>query len=278
MIPDDLLGTFAEHLQDAAAESSRYTRRTDGSARILGGYNFLMFGDMNQLAPIPATAALFKPPIEKKTKTARDALDIFWSDGPDALNFFQELVAQMRIDDAWYNALLMECRAGLLSEEMYNFLMGFPTEHAGSWLPPHAEGDERLLCQNAACEKLPAHWRIMASAGASWDMMQCQECGVCQAERSRRNRLIDVDDTRVKREPFLSAPYVHQNNAPKYHAMLLRAVEEAKRGSDGPKHILWVRAQDTPHNPKEIAATPAKVDKQRDRFLQFHDQQTAGIP
>jgi hypothetical protein len=55
--------------------------------------------------------ALFKPPVEKKTKTARDALDICWSNGLDALNFFQELVAQIRIDDAWYNALLVVCRA-----------------------------------------------------------------------------------------------------------------------------------------------------------------------
>jgi hypothetical protein len=37
MIPDDLLGIIAEHLQDAPAESSRYTRRADGSARIIGG-------------------------------------------------------------------------------------------------------------------------------------------------------------------------------------------------------------------------------------------------
>ena len=36
MIPDELLGIFADHLQDAAAESSRYTRRADGSARIMG--------------------------------------------------------------------------------------------------------------------------------------------------------------------------------------------------------------------------------------------------
>ena len=70
--------------------------------------------------------------MEKKTEAARQALDVFWSDGPDALNFFQELTAQMRIDDEWYNAFLTECRAGSLSEEMYNFLMGFPTQHAGS--------------------------------------------------------------------------------------------------------------------------------------------------
>ena len=60
--------------------------------------------------------------------------------------------------------------------------------------------------------------------------------------------------------------------------MLLRAVEQAKRGEGGPKCILWVRAQDVPHNPKEIASTADKVDKKRKRFLQFHDQKTAGIP
>ena len=180
MIPDELLGIFADHLQDAAAESSRYTRRAEGSARIFGGYNFVMFGDMNQLPPIPAKAALFKPAVEKKTKIARHALDIFWSNGPDALNFFQELVVQMRIDDEWYNAFLMEARAGSLSEEMYNFLMGFPTEHAGSWLPPHADEAERLLCQNAACKKLPAQWRIMVSSGASWREMESKEFDVCR--------------------------------------------------------------------------------------------------
>ena len=206
MIPDELLGTFANHLQEAAAESSRYTKRADGSTRIFGGYNFLMFGDMNQIAPIPAKAALFKPPVEKKTSTARKALDIFWSNGPDALNFYQELIDQMRIDDVWYNAFLMECRAGALSEEMYNFLMGFPTEHAGSWMPRHASGGERLLCQNEACEKLPARWRGMASVGSSWAEMQGEECNVCSAERARRNRLIEADDVRVRRDPFLSAP------------------------------------------------------------------------
>ena len=65
MIPDELLGTFADHLQDAAADSSRYKRRADGTVRMFGGYNFLMFGDTNQLPPIPASAALLKPPVEK---------------------------------------------------------------------------------------------------------------------------------------------------------------------------------------------------------------------
>ena len=82
----------------------------------------------------------------------------------------------------------------------------------------------------------------------------------------------------MKHEPFLSAPYVHRNNEPKYHAMFLRAVEMAKRNPGGPLHILWIRAHDTPHNPQEIASTAEKVQKKKERFLQFHDQKTAGIP
>ena len=87
MIADELLGTFADHLKDAALQSSRYARRDDGSRRMFGGYNFLMLGDMHQLPPIPAKAALFRPPVEKKTEAARQALDVFWNNGPDALNF-----------------------------------------------------------------------------------------------------------------------------------------------------------------------------------------------
>ena len=68
-----------------------------------------------------------------------------------------------------------------------------------------------------------------------------------------------------------------QNNEPQYHAMLLRVVEEAKHGSCGPRHILWVVAEDTPQNPKEIAEDLAKLKTKRERFLQYHDQKTAGI-
>ena len=89
---------------------------------------------------------------------------------------------------------------------------------------------------------------------------------------------MEAGDERVLQEPFLSAPYVHRNNEPKYHAMLLRAVESAKRHESGPQHILWIRAEDVLHNPQEVAATPERVDKKRARFLQFHDQKTAGIP
>ena len=145
-------------------------------------------------------------------------------------------------------------------------------------MPSRANEAPRILCGTAKCQTLHVRWTAMASAGAEWQDMVCEECEACRTERARRNRLMEAADPRVHREPFLRAPYVHQNNTPTYHAMLLRAVEEAKRGTDGAKHILWVRAQDRPHNPKEIAKNPALVDEKRNRFLQKNDQHTAGIP
>ena len=60
--------------------------------------------------------------------------------------------------------------------------------------------------------------------------------------------------------------------------MLLRSVEQAKHRYDAPRHILWVTTEDVPKNPKEISDNPASMKKKLERFLQFHDQRTAGIP
>ncbi len=91
-------------------------------------------------------------------------------------------------------------------------------------------------------------------------------CAICTAERTRRNRVVDSNDARVREEPFLSAPYIHRNNEPKYHALQQRL------------NRLWFAAQDKPCNPREIAKDPQQLSKQLERFLQFHDQRTAGIP
>ena len=107
----------------------------------------------------------------------------------------------------------------------------------------------------------------MAMQGKSWDEMRCMECQICQTHRENRTRLIAPNDARIHEPAFLHAPYVHQNNEPKYHAMLLRSVEQAKHRYDAPRHILWVTAQDTPHNPKEISDNPAAMQKKLDRFF-----------
>ena len=281
MTPDSLLGTLSDGMQEAAPASSRYSkRRMDKSKRIFGGVNMAFFGDMFQIPPIPASTAVFLPPMtsSKKTESARDILELFWGDGNDSLNAFYELTIQQRVDDAWYDVFLQECRRGALSDEMYNFLIGCPTQHAGSWRldHPHNLG---ASCGNVRCAELPTRWYEMALRGCCWEeMVALETCEVCIAERRRRNRLVVPQDPRLVEEPFLNALYVHRNNEPKYHAMLLRAVEIAKRGPEEPRHILWVRAWDKLDNPKEMGNTPQQIEKKRARLLQYHDQRTGGIP
>ena len=67
MTPDDLLGAFASQYSDATLHSIRYRKRSDGSLRIMSGYNLMSFGDLFQLPPIPASAAIFIPPQVRKT-------------------------------------------------------------------------------------------------------------------------------------------------------------------------------------------------------------------
>ena len=76
--------------------------------------------------------------------------------------------------------------------------------------------------------------------------MQDLECPFCKTERERRNRVMAGEDPRVRQEPYLSAPFIHKSNEPKYHAMLLRAHEQAKMQR---KHVLWFAAEDRPDNP-----------------------------
>ena len=61
MVADNLLGAFEKHLTDAAVPP-RYATRADKTCRPFGGCNLWTFGDLFQIPPIPASAALFIPP------------------------------------------------------------------------------------------------------------------------------------------------------------------------------------------------------------------------
>ena len=217
----------------------------------------MMLVDWWQLPPIPDSGALFLPPLadaskDNKSERTRRVQDMFWQEGNDTINFLAELSVQKRQEDSWLSEVLFQCRNGSLSAGDYFFLMGLPT-HCGSWLSPA----ETNSCGSAACETLTVQWRRLAEAGVKWASMVLMECVECATERRRRNRLIEPQDPRIRQSPFIDAPYVHQHNEPTYHALLLRAVENAKRGSSKPAHILWVVAQDSPTNPAEVASSPA---------------------
>ena len=88
MAADNLLDEFEMQFSNAARKT-RYSSRVDGSKRISGGYNLLLFGDWWQLPPIPATAALFLPPtVGGKSKLV---VDMFWGTTRDSINYLAEL-------------------------------------------------------------------------------------------------------------------------------------------------------------------------------------------
>ena len=64
----------------------------------------------------------------------KNMFNMFWSQSEDSITSLWELTAQKRCDDTWYHSVLVACRQGELSDELYNFLHGFPTEHCGSWM------------------------------------------------------------------------------------------------------------------------------------------------
>ena len=131
---------------------------------------------------------------------------------------------------------------GALSEEQYNFLSGFPTQHVGSWLSE----EEPVPCGNAACALLQSEqWHGMRTRGAHWTDIQILECESCSRERHRRCMIIREEDPRSRQEPFVDALYVLPNNVPKYDAIIVRAEEFAKRHQEP---ILWVVAKDKPYN------------------------------
>jgi hypothetical protein len=159
MIADDLLGAFADHLADAAIRNCRYRKRRNGSERIIGGYNLCMFGDLFQLPPIPSSGAICIPPAVKKTEQAKLALNMFWGDDADSINYFVELDEQMRLVDSetWYGRLLQECREGDLSLSNYCFLMGLPTRSTGSSLPADAP-TSAPACGRSECTDRHKQW------------------------------------------------------------------------------------------------------------------------
>jgi hypothetical protein len=183
MISDQLLGLFESALDSAAVRSPHYFVRPDKSRVVMGGYNLLFFGDWWQLPPIPDSYALFLPPTTSKTKLQETALDIFWGDGLDSLNFLAELTIQKRIEDPWYASLLTECCNGDLSHEGYCFLCGLPTLHSGSWYRDQDGGDQ-WLCESSPCRSLSEEWRRRSQKGESLPTLQQMECETCKKHRN----------------------------------------------------------------------------------------------
>ncbi len=162
---------------------------------------------------------------------------------------------------------------------MYCFVHGYPTRNAGSWMPDTGE----LACGNSerartAREEWPKLWRLMQNSKEAWRLRQAMECHVCRAERRRRCCVLQpadpADVQRFQAAPFTKVPYVHPFRHPSYHATQLRALHLAKIED---RRVLWCVAFDKPKG-GSLQGSSAKMEERRERWLEYRDRATAGIP
>ena len=100
---------------------------------------------------------------------------------------------------------------------------------------------------------------------------------MCAEERDRRCCIIAGSNRNMERytkELFVNAPVVHPFRHPSYHGQQLRAINFAKTTR---KRLLWTVAFDRPS--KDVSALPNdKQELRKERWLEFHDRFTSGIP
>ncbi|CAL1144306.1 unnamed protein product, partial [Cladocopium goreaui] len=248
----EILATLEKRLQQSTRDRDTWKLRPGGELRPFGGRNIILTGDLWQFPPVKATA-IYQNPFQSNTTFQVNALQqICWSHTSLAIPHLFELTLEQRCEDAWLSQILHQARHGNMSQEVWSFLHGFPTLHAGSWSFQTNEAS----CGQKTCNNL--HLQPTAPNQL--------ECVICHQERARRC-IVGKDP---KAEHFLNHPFVHGLNAAKYIAANLRA----KWVATTRKHkLLWIIAQDTPLFHVEATELQAR----RENWLQRHDQSTGGV-
>ena len=248
----EILSTLEKRLQQSTRDRDTWKLRPGGERRPFGGRNLILTGDLWQFPPVKATA-IYQNPFQSNTTFQVNALQqICWSHTSLAIPHLFELTREQRCEDAWLSQILHQARHGNMSQEVWSFLHGFPTLHAGSW----SFQTNQATCGEKTCNNL--HLQPTAPNQL--------ECVICHQERARRC-IVGKDP---KAEHFLNHPFVHGLNAAKYIAANLRA----KWVASTRKHkLLWIIAQDTPLFHVEATELQAR----RENWLQRHDQSTGGV-
>ena len=198
----------------------------------------------------------------------------------------RELTKEQRCKDPWLSHVLNAARHGSMDHETYCFMHGLPTRHTGTWMPTNDDPDN-VLCGQAACKALTAQWdsyfapaqtdiRPSSIRHEFWEERRSQECEMCTEHRRMRCRIMGCSDLspNINENRFDDAPYIHQWNAPKYHAAHLRARHYAQRTQ---RILLWVVAEDKPLHKDHSTCTEAALQAKKIQWLLRHDQETGGI-
>ena len=244
--------------------------------RAWGGINILFFVDFWQLPPVRQTAIFHNPfEVAKPDHRVNRIMRMFWSRDTDAMNMIVELTqAKRQKEGDWFYKFIRECRHGVQSEEMYNFIHGFPTTKTGSWMPN--DSSYTLLCGNEQCYKLCDEiWPRMRQQARPWKNLEVTECEICQAHRKKRCRVqLNDADERQLHKPFTDAPYLHPFNQPRYHALIVRSQLFARANN---RILLWYIAIDKPYQGVDESLRGDALQRRREKWLEYSDDKTAGM-
>ena len=249
--------------------------RTTGTPRPFAGINILLAGDCWQFPAVKATSIFHNPFKHGQSVQVANLQKVLWTHDRANIQHLFELTQEHRCVDPWLSAILHAARHGVVTQEQWAFLHGFPTLHAGSWDPR----TNKCSCKKPACNALAQQWTqevLDPKNTRTWQDHRQAECSGCAAERRRRCIVAGASDLgpNPKDPKFLQAPFVHGLNAAKYVAALLRARWVA---AEQQHLLLWVVAQDTPLFHTDPDTEAQELQHRKEQWLQRHDQATAGI-
>ncbi|CAK0874374.1 unnamed protein product [Prorocentrum cordatum] len=249
---------------------------------MFGGLNLVLLGDLWQIPPVRSLSIAANPFVKRPANVGR-ILEMFWTEGlPHSVTNRYALAQSHRCSDVWWRSFLAEARAGNLSDRMYDFVHGFPTDVPGSWMPASPGSAEASTghfgCGKAKCRALwSVEWPRMFGEGRAWEDMKSLECAECSAERHRRCRVASQSDARQREvsTAFADALFVHPYNAPKSRILTLRAANAAANAG---KQLLWVVARDVPLTRDDACRSTESLSHARQNWLMYPENKTGGVP
>ena len=285
-IPLGLLGTLESFLRTKACTRHPYAYRDAhrrGQARMFGGLNLCLSGDLWQLGPV-RDLPIFSHPMKKSDGTRYEAgeqrmLAMFWdchkAGFANGIQRLFELTQPKRsTTDQWLQMMLEQCRSGCQSWEVYCFVHGLPTRNPGTWLPNVAAP----TCGDSLCATLAHRWELLwKKYRTPWSERQSMECEVCRAERNRRCCIIarpghEKSEAHLH-DVFAEAPLVHPFRSPTNHAQRLRALRFAREKQT---RLLWIVAYDRVVSKDKLSKNQQSREA-AETWLTLDDRKTGGI-
>ena len=183
-----MLAAGEDQARQNIREAHTWALRKQYEKRRFGGLNLCFTGDFWQFRPIQQTPIYDNPFKRRPLSSTESMLQMFWTKEQDSVQELFELTREHRCKDKWLSAFLLQARHGNMQHELYCFMHGLPTKHAGSWMPESND----VLCGQAQCRALPDIWErdLLARTDRTWLQRSALECQVCKEHRLKRCRVV----------------------------------------------------------------------------------------